>query len=351
MRPPRRGTEGFNLSFLDIMACGLGAVTLIFMLVKFDSERPGEEAHALQADLVEIKDLQTQVETQNSELTARMRTLIEQLQQRQAERKQQETEGAEMVSELVRLTKEIADLQSRPLAPGATAASGEKPRQDHLIGLKVSGSRILILLDISASMAEERLVDIVRVKVSDIEVKKAASKWVRTLAIVNWILDRVPENGLYSIVRYNDKAEYLLPEKEWVKESDAGVRQEVTRALRELHPHNATDLQQALAFVLGSRYQPTDIYLITDSLPTRGKLRRGQQRRHCGGARNRNVVSGSCRLALFYEAIRAMGKEGLDIRVNTVLLPIEGDPQAAQAYWVWSAATTGTMISPGAYWP
>ncbi|MEO1925140.1 MAG: VWA domain-containing protein, partial [Gammaproteobacteria bacterium] len=30
----RKKTEGFNLAFLDIMSCGLGAIILVFMLVK-----------------------------------------------------------------------------------------------------------------------------------------------------------------------------------------------------------------------------------------------------------------------------------------------------------------------------
>ncbi|RLA22020.1 MAG: VWA domain-containing protein, partial [Gammaproteobacteria bacterium] len=35
---PRRKTEGFNLAFLDIMSCGLGAIILVFMLVKYNAE-------------------------------------------------------------------------------------------------------------------------------------------------------------------------------------------------------------------------------------------------------------------------------------------------------------------------
>ena len=36
----RKATDGFNLAFLDVMACGLGAVILIFILVDFNAFTP-----------------------------------------------------------------------------------------------------------------------------------------------------------------------------------------------------------------------------------------------------------------------------------------------------------------------
>ena len=38
----RRASEGFNLAFLDIMACGLGAIVLVFMLVKKNIDNSGD---------------------------------------------------------------------------------------------------------------------------------------------------------------------------------------------------------------------------------------------------------------------------------------------------------------------
>ena len=36
----RKAEDGFNLAFLDVMACGLGAVILIFILVDFKAFTP-----------------------------------------------------------------------------------------------------------------------------------------------------------------------------------------------------------------------------------------------------------------------------------------------------------------------
>lgn len=54
-----RKSEGFNLAFLDIMACGLGAVVLVFMLVKHNVTEPTVEVDLLQGDVQRL-DLQRQ---------------------------------------------------------------------------------------------------------------------------------------------------------------------------------------------------------------------------------------------------------------------------------------------------
>jgi hypothetical protein len=61
MRRHRR-SEGFNLAFLDIMSCGLGAVVLVFMLVKHDAVRSTSETEILSKEV-------RQLELTRSELT------------------------------------------------------------------------------------------------------------------------------------------------------------------------------------------------------------------------------------------------------------------------------------------
>ncbi|MCK5498111.1 MAG: hypothetical protein KAI77_02860 [Gammaproteobacteria bacterium] len=65
MRRHRR-SEGFNLAFLDVMACGLGAVLLVFMLVKYNVSDSNVEASRLveEAQSIELqqKELQQTLE-------------------------------------------------------------------------------------------------------------------------------------------------------------------------------------------------------------------------------------------------------------------------------------------------
>jgi uncharacterized protein HemX len=92
----RRDTDGFNLAFLDVMACGLGAVILIFMLIKFNAQTPEpvEEAQRLKAELAQLLSEQEQTQSSlastNAQKKAQAQTLaklknqIESLQQQSA---------------------------------------------------------------------------------------------------------------------------------------------------------------------------------------------------------------------------------------------------------------------------
>jgi hypothetical protein len=61
------------------------------------------------------------------------------------------------------------------------------------------------------------------------------------------------------------------------------------------------------------------------------------------------TISGECRLKLFRQSIRDSSLRG--VTVNVILLPIEGDPDAANEYWAWAAQSGGLVISPAANWP
>ena len=356
----QRRPAGFNLAFLDIMACGLGAIILIFMLVKYNSGEPSTESNALANELAGIrKEIQT-ISANNDALAAQIEKLKQQLQQEIQRSVRSDEEAGATVEELIKLTKEIAALEQKLAQQKQQAEAPEqketesvkdKTQEDHLIGLRVTGPRILILLDNSASMADERLLDIVKIKAADTAAKKAAPKWRRAIAVTHWILDRVPEDSEYMVMHYNATADFL-PDKKWRKVDDGSARAAVSQALEKLYPREATNLHSALKLIKTSSIRPTDIYVITDSLPTKGPGSLSALRRikECGvGAAGKTNVSGKCRLALFYAAIQSFSKSSAT--VNTVLLPIEGDPDAAYAYWLWAATTTGMMISPAGSWP
>ena len=354
----KRRPEGFNLAFLDIMACGLGAIILIFMLVKYHSEQPGTELNALQMELADMQDEIKTIESDNSTLAAQIEQLKQALQRQIKRSAQSDQESGATAEEIISVAKQIARLeqnkirQQQQLDAGQKTpeATKQKPQEEHLIGLRVAGSRILILLDNSASMAAERLVDIVKIKASNTAAKQSAPKWRRAVSVARWIIERVPENSTYMVINYNEKADFL-PGKKWLSGADASAQSTLSQALDELYPQAATNLHSALKLIKTSSIAPTDIYIITDSLPTRGPgtLSAVKRIKGCGVLTGKTTISGKCRLALFYSAVRSFS--GVAATVNTVLLPIEGDPEAAHAYWRWAVATKGVMISPAGSWP
>lgn len=360
MRRAKRKPEGFNIAFLDVMSCGLGAVTLIFMLVKYQTEVVDTESSALVQELAVIESQTESTLTQNRLLESQLQTLIKELQQKESSATRQIAQRDAKMQEIERINSEIArltlELQKNQIASADTSsAENTSPQdtEDHLIGLKVSGRRILVLLDSSASMADERLVDIVQFQVSDTATKMSAPKWQRTLRVVNWILDRVPENSEYMIVTYNQKANFLHG-NQWVSSSDLQGRKKVSTALHKLYPDDATNLYSALEYVKDNRLGPSDIYIVTDGLPTKGSgklIRSIRVAVQCKSFSSKaTTISSSCREALFYSAIRGFST-GRRVKINTVLLPIEGDPDAAFAYWQWSSSTGGMMVSPPSSWP
>jgi hypothetical protein len=82
--------------------------------------------------------------------------------------------------------------------------------------------------------------------------------------------------------------------------------------------------------------RPDHVYVITDGLPTQGRKPESGN------------VSGRERLKFFDEATEALPR-GLPI--NVILMPMEGDPKAASAYWQLALVTGGTYMNPSKDWP
>jgi virulence-associated protein VapD len=59
--------------------------------------------------------------------------------------------------------------------------------ETYLLGLKVEGQKIALLVDSSASMTNEKLIDIIKTKNSSNKNKQQAKKWLRTKKVVEWL--------------------------------------------------------------------------------------------------------------------------------------------------------------------
>ena len=82
---------------------------------------------------------------------------------------------------------------------------------------------------------------------------------------------------------------------------------------------------------------PDNIFIITDGLPTIGK----------DSSKSGNIT-GAQRYRLFNQAIANLGQS---IPVNSMLLPLEGDPYAAAAFWRLAIITKGAFVTPARDWP
>ena len=336
------------------MSCGLGAVILVLMLVRQDPRNVTLEADRLAADLVRLE----RVERELGDRLAEIRQAADDAGDEAAA--QGEALGRAR-GELARRRAEIAGHAAalRDLERAVGTAKAPEPRdpgqvrrkggENHIMGLRVEGERIAILVDASASMTDEKLIDVIRRKNMSGDAQRKGPKWQRTRRVVAWLLERLPDGARTVVVAFNSKATRLGAKTAIEGWDEAGVRR-VLADLEGFVPTGPTNLASGLAAVAAHR--PTDLYLVTDGLPTAGTSGYRSLNPFAGcsslwGASR--TISGACRAALARHTIAGAGLDGA--RVNVVLLPIEGDPAAAHEYWRWTASPGGILISPASSWP
>ena len=353
----RRETEGFNLSFLDIMACGLGAAVLILILLKL---QPDEDPIDIEALIDELGARQEEMAALGKDAKGQDKKLSK-LKSELAKLLANNKELAEELQEISKtnddVKKEVDQVKDRiikkpPLKKDDVAQSDDGGEENYLIGLKVEGRRIAFLIDTSASMTDERLVEIISRKTGSSAEKQKGPKWQRTKRIVKWLANRVPKGSEAYFLGFSEKAEPIGPPT-WFKGSDKQAVQQVFDRMDQIVPSGGTNLEGALDAAKRMSGRPTNYYLVTDGLPTKGtsNFKSLNPFAKCSALFGKSsTISGGCRSRLFVHTVK---KAGFTKRTpfNVVLLPLEGDPEAAPLMWAWSYSTGGLMISPAVSWP
>jgi Mg-chelatase subunit ChlD len=361
----RRKVSPFSLSFLDIMFCGFGAVVLLVLVLNHDTVKSREEIFTdLRAEAVRLEkevligeeDL---VEARNS-LTATEQEIV--LMQGQSERvietiREMEIEIARMSNETLASREHVnqlsADLKSLDKVQKRLGAAVEADRdagvkvrefkgegdRQYLTGLKMGGKHILILVDASASMLDETIVNIIRRRNLDAASRIGSPKWQRTLKTTDWLVSNLPNNTAFQLYSFNTGASATLAgtDGKWLQTS---VRTDVDGAIGALHqiaPEGGTSLYHAFTAAKSLSPPPDNILLITDGLPTQGR-----------GKPLSTTVSADKRLDHFEQAAKVLDGK---IPVNTILLPMEGDAWAAAAFWQLAINSEGSFMTPSRDWP
>lgn len=352
----KRREERFNLAFLDVMACGLGAVILILILVKFsaNTDIPVDEINRLKQELAATNDVASDLRKSLSEKELSLglqSTSLNDIQQRLQTLKIQQDAVTQALKDEIAV---VADLETAIAAAGPLTAddaieitgAGE---ETYIVGLKVQGQRIGILLDMSASMTDDDLIEVIKNKVGSNAQKQAGPKWQRSLRILNWLLARLPDNSQVSVVAFNHTSVVLG--KPINNQSSADDLNQIARQAASLIPTEGTNLQQGLQTIAGTLRNITDLYVITDGLPTYINPNSGfNESRNCRPIQGKQAtITGECRVNAFAHTMRANPLPG--VTTNIILLPLEGDPMAPAFYWSWTDSTRGTIIAPAGTWP
>ena len=203
----------------------------------------------------------------------------------------------------------------------------------------LGGERVLIMVDGSASMLADTVVNAVRRRNMEDEQKKNSPKWQWTVRTVEWLLAQLPPSSRFQIYIFNTEAfpAVLGSEGEWMDAADSLQLEEAVAGLKEFSPEGGTSLENAFTALSDFSNKPDNLFLLTDGLPTQGK-----------DPPRKYMVSGEQRRRHF---ISAVGKLPGGIPVNTILFPMEGDPEAAALFWQFAMVTNGAFIAPSRDWP
>jgi hypothetical protein len=241
---------------------------------------------------------------------------------------------------LDKTTQVLSKQQQAEIAKGDKVHQfvGEGNRQ-YLTGLKLSGKRTLILLDVSASMLDETIVNIIRLRNMKDERKQASEKWTRAQGTAEWLISNLPAESQFQVYLFNTRARSSMAGKQgkWLDASQPDEVAAVVKGLREAIPAGGTSLIHAFEAASALQPKPDNILLITDGLPTQGLKKPSS-----------TTVSSEQRLKLFDRAIKQLPAT---VPVNTILLPMEGDAYAAAAFWRLAVLTKGSFLTPARDWP
>lgn len=353
------------MSFIDVMFCGFGSVVLLVMIVNANAITKRQE---LYEDLRgEVDRLEREVRTGEKYLVE-LRVVIDEIDESietvrrdsrdvNANIGESRAETELVKEETVARTSHINNLQSDLKSLDAERSGlqaeldeleekGKQVREfigvgdrQYLTGLKMGGKRILILVDASASMLDDTIVNVLRRRHLSDARKRASKKWQHAIKTVEWLVSQLPADAEFQLITFNVSAKPLTGSEgtDWIDTSDSESMDKVIDALREVVPGDGTSLYRAFAVVRDLDVRPDNIYLLTDGLPTQAD-----------GKPFGNTVTGKQRLSYFEEALDKLPK---GIPVNTILFPMEGDPFAASAFWRLTMVSKGSMISPSRDWP
>ncbi len=349
----KRRNIAFSLSFLDIMACGFGAVTLLFLILRHNATeivtpdpRLASEVELLQEDIRQAEESKTELLNSLEQLqlelvkaqgaSDRVITDLEEIER--SIQSDPKDDIAKLRRQVEQLEEQTAEMEELDFGDKVREFLGDGNRQ-YLTGLKLGGERVIILVDGSASMLADTVVNAVRRRNMSDEDKQQSPKWQWTLRTVEWLLAQLPPSSRFQVYMFNTEAQPALvgSEGEWLDAADSLVLEQVVEGIRQYSPGNGTSLINAINAINDFDDKPDNMFILTDGLPTQGAT-----------PPKKYMVSGQQRRKFFAKALDSLPG---GMPVNTILFPMEGDPEAAALFWQLGVNTQGAFIAPSRDWP
>jgi len=363
----RRKFDLFNLSFLDVMACGLGAIVLFYMIINAqvasrsataniellsETRLLEEEVHEGRKDLIRVRNSMDAKRQEQETTEGDARRLQEMLDELLAELAKFEDDSLAQTDSVEKLRSDIERLEEakKRLSAKSTDKSpdtGQRIRsyvgqgnRQYLTGMKMGGQRVLILVDTSTSMLARTYVNVVRFRYMKDEKKRMAPKWQQAVNTVDWLTTQIQPGTKFQVYGFNEEAGSVVDGTDgtWLEVTDGSELSDAVDSLRETTPDKGTSLYKAFKAIKEMDPLPDNVYLLTDGLPTQGK----------NPPAKREMVKSEGRIKLFSQAAKELPQR---VPINVLLFPMDGDPAAAGLYWQLALATRGSFLAPSRDWP
>ena len=359
---PRKKTETFSMSFLDVISCGFGAVVLFYTIMASQAgmtrtnERLNLQANASRLDkeviegrahLAELRNALESTEDKTVQASGLQRAALERIKLTTEEMSQYENDTLARRASLERLKADLQQLEegTRRLKERAPPTAGVPVKivddKQQLVTLKVSGQHVLMLVDASASMLDDTLVNIIRLRNMAPERRIQSEKWQQAVNIAEWVTARLATDTKFQIYAFDTAPRPVVEGTagRWLSVREAGQVEQAISALRRTAPTGGSSLQNAFAVIKDMNPAPDSVILVTDGLPTQGDK----------PPLMRTLVTMEQREDLMQDAVKSLPPRAPPFSI--VLLPMEGDPSAPIYFWRLARATGGDFLSPAKDWP
>lgn len=353
------------MSFLDCMSCGFGAVILFFMIINSHVNATTEnenselmaETNRLEIEVLEgrknlalARNTKQKLEVEKENADSKIAQIIALIQELQAELDKYDQDTLAKIERVEKLQSDIKSLEEevkRLLALKVEQdQAGEQIREfkgdgdrQYLTGLKLGGERTLILVDRSASMLSDTLINVLRRRNLPESEQLRSRKWRQVVATVDWLTSQFRQEDLYQIYMFNNVAEPVIRGSEgvWLEAEDGTQLDEAVRVLRRTAPKNGTNMHSAFAVAKSLSPRPDNIILLVDGMPTLETT-----------TTDKSVVGAAERLNIFRRAVRELPS---GVPINIMLFPMEGDFDAPISFWSLALTSNGSFLTVSRDWP
>jgi hypothetical protein len=243
----KREAENSNISFLDVISCGFGAIILLLMItessapvsLEFSPRQLDQPINELQQTLFEVRGETTVL---NRELNAR-REQLSAYQQRVArlQREMSNIQGRfeasnQMADERMSEESRLAIAKQSLTAEMQRLLGQDFTRTNNVIGgIPVDSEYIIFVIDTSGSMFY--------------------NAWPRVLSMISEVLDVYPE--VKGIQVMNDMGDYMFPayRGQWIPDTPAR-RQAIISTLRNWSPFSNSSPVEGITRAISTFYNP-----------------------------------------------------------------------------------------------